>query len=338
MGITYNALRSAKEKAGDLAGKIGEKAGEIRYTPARAYLTAALAAVAAAPGCTALVKPCNCAVGNSHIETTNSGLRTSVVYYEDKDRRKIVVVYTTHSGSKGYYDKINKVLEGLDVVLDENVSEKGERSVANIVTNSPFRALRDVEGSIDDFLTNYLPSLKNQTEYLKPKENWIHADMTETELEKAAIDNMEDYSTPDLIVFMENVKNFPGQLKRLAKKSFTAAYCLTDMGVSYLIIGGEEYQSRIRKIMGFTEVAAAEVIGKNENKKNEDLHRIVIVARDKILFDKLDQSLKKGHKNIGMHRGAGHGPNVDNGLRERCFRERGRTWLQAMSYHPQKRK
>ena len=123
------------------------------------------------------------------LRTTESALQTSVYTLVSKDSNiRLKVIGVVHVADKQYYQNIQTIINDLDYLFYEGirVSPKSQTSYkkkllpASLVsqvlddtnTRRSIKKYSDLKSEIAKFL-----SLADQTEYLKPRANWINADM-----------------------------------------------------------------------------------------------------------------------------------------------------------------
>ena len=116
-------------------------------------------------------------------------LQTSVVEFRSRDPQKaglqVDLIGAVHVGEKSYYDALNKLFEGYDVVLYELVAPEGTRIAKGAKSSGHPVAL--LQNGLKDVL-----ALEHQIQHVDyTKANLLHADMSPDDFAKSMSERNE---------------------------------------------------------------------------------------------------------------------------------------------------
>ncbi len=262
-------------------------------------------------------------------------METNVIRYTDSIKHPgttVDLIGAIHLGDPAYYDKLNKLFEQYDVLLyeavkDEDVNiaqgapraggmaKKGEMSTDTMVGLS-------VVGTLQTGMTDVL-GLEHQMAGINySKKNFVHADMTTKEFNKALADRGE---------------TFAGMMAREMGKALQKGQAgnplAQNLDIALSMMFGDR-QIRLRRIMA-TQLADASA---DDAFADENGESTIITERNKKALVVLDRELEKGHKKIGIFYGAAHLPDMHKRLKEEFYYTKGDVkWLEAWKLRSQKK-
>ena len=261
------------------------------------------------------------------VETEKSArLQTSVTSYE-KEGVKLDLIGAIHIADQSYYEKLNEIFKGYDIVLFEMIGGEGlgrqaaeaakpeiagapapeEEGEADPVVERRNLTLGLIYQEVADFLK--LTSQVDIVDYTA--QNFIHADLTAGEFSEKQEERGESLLTFLLSADKANPTP-PNPLK--------------------LIYGILTRRSDIVKL------AVIHTLGDAEDQVNALAgDSVVITDRNARCLEVLDRELAAGEKKIGIFYGAAHFPDLETGLIERGFAKAGARWLTAWNVPKPKR-
>lgn len=239
-------------------------------------------------------------------------LQTSVVRYvvaNGKKKTVIDLIGAIHIGDTAYYQALNKRFKGYDVVLFELVVPKkgvripkggGKPSMIDML-------LKDGLG---------LESQKKHVDYT-PK-NFVHADMTLDELQKA----VKDRGATTMSMIMEMIQNPEAAKKKLGGKK----YNLPELDLKTLLFNPQKRALSLKRVLSAT-LTEGEGLGG----KTSVINQVIINDRNAACLKVLDQQLKKGTKKIAIFYGAAHMPDFEKQLLSKKYgmKRQGVEWVEA---------
>lgn len=249
-------------------------------------------------------------------------METAVVRYVSADRPGVTVdlVGAIHIGDKTYYDELNKLFEGYEVVLYELVAPEGtrvpkegrERGNAH-----PVAALQNGMGAMLE-----LEHQLDRVDYTK--ENFVHADMSPEDFAKS----MEKRGESLMQMFLRLMGQ--GMVQQAAQQQNGGGN--TDVSLLMALFS----KDRAHKLK---ELFADQF----ENMESQMLMfdgpegSTIITERNKKAFEVLDKQLKAGKKNVAVFYGAGHLPDMEKRLAaDFGLKREGEKWLTAWSLEKKK--
>ena len=243
-------------------------------------------------------------------------LQTAVTRYE-KDGVKLDLIGAIHIADQAYYEKLNELFKGYDVLLFEMVGgeklgrqedlkpaevpeiAEQEIPVADPAKKKQINALRIIYEKAANFLQ--LASQVDIVDY--SAQNFIHADMTADEFSEKQKERGES-----LLSFAlksdQGHENSPNPL-RLVYGLLTGRANIVKLAVIHTMGGVED---QVGALAGDS---------------------VIISDRNIRCLEVLDREMAGGEKNIGIFYGAAHFPDMEERLLERGFHQTGRKWLTA---------
>lgn len=247
--------------------------------------------------------------------TTLQTAVTRFVKGKGEDRVMIDLVSAVHVGDRGYYEALNKLFTEYDVVLYELVAPKGMRPVMG--------QKRDA-GNPVSFLQDSMKSMLNlesQTELVNyRKANFVHADMTPTEISK----KMEERGDTGLTVMMDVMSDMMKQMNKMQSdpEMMKQAQSLDMMTLLF----SSNSDQKMKLMMAEQFVAQ----GSLDQGLGKTLNRMLIQDRNEAAMKVFDKELAKGHKKIAIFYGAAHMPDFQERLlKKQGIRFKRNKWLTA---------
>jgi hypothetical protein len=241
-----------------------------------------------------------------------SALQTAIVSYRDKDGGgdlRVDLIGAIHVGDPEYYDKLNDVFEGYDVLLYELVAPEG----TVIPKGGRGRSSHPI-GILQDGMSSLL-ELVHQLEYVDyTKDNFVHADMSPDEFAKSMNAKGESFLTMyfrmvGVGLAMQAKANGPSPDAEILAALFSSNRPLA-----------------LKRALAGQLVELEWVLKAFEG----DQGSTIIAERNRRAFEVLKRQVEKGEKKIGVFYGAGHLPDMEERLQRDFGLERGDTkWLTA---------
>ena len=249
-------------------------------------------------------------------------LDTSIVRYRETPEAaaragrqtpvEVDLVGAVHLGGKPYYDTLDRVFRGYDVVLYELVAPDNAR------VPKPGRKPAGAIGSAQQGLTKML-GLEFQLEQIDyTAKNFIHADLSPKEFEAAMAKRGESWWS----MFFKLMKEGSARAERGAAKGNA------DVGFGDLfgLFFGSNREVRLRRIMAeqFTDMDVLTAAFGGEEGSS------LITDRNAAALDVLRDEIKRGRRRIAIFYGAAHMDDFDERLRTDFAMEPFETdWLEA---------
>ncbi len=245
-------------------------------------------------------------------------LQTAVTrFVKGKGDKRIVVdlVSAVHVADRGYYEQLNKLFTEYDVVLYELVAPKGMRPVMG--------QQRDASNPVS-FLQDSMKSMLNlesQTELVNyRKRNFVHADMTPTEISK----KMDERGDTGLTVMMDVMSDMMKQMNKMQSDPKFASQA-SEVDLMSLLFADDSDQKM--KLMMAEQFVAQ---GSLDQGLGKTLNRMLIKDRNETAMKVFEKEMAKGHKKIAIFYGAAHMPDFQQRLlEEQGMRFKHNKWLTA---------
>jgi len=245
-------------------------------------------------------------------------LQTAVTrFVKGKGDERVVVdlVSAVHVADRGYYEQLNKLFTEYDVVLYELVAPKGMRPVMG--------QQRDASNPIS-FLQDSMKSMLNlesQTELVNyRKRNFVHADMTPTEISK----KMEERGDTGLTVMMDVMSDMMKQMNKMQSDPNFASQA-QEVDLMSLLFADDSDQKM--KLMMAEQFVAQ---GSLDQGLGKTLNRMLIKDRNETAMKVFEKEMTKGHKKIAIFYGAAHMPDFQTRLlKEQGMRFKRNKWMTA---------
>lgn len=244
-------------------------------------------------------------------------LQTAVTRYtKGSGRNQVVVdlVSAVHVGDAGYYQKLNKLFTDYDVVLYELVAPKGVRPVMGEQRGG--NPISFLQGSMKSML-----NLESQTELVNyQKANFVHADMTPTEISN----KMAERGDTGLSVALDVAADM---FRQMNKQQNSPAFRrqVEDMDMMSLLFSDNSDQKM--KLMMAEQFVAQ---GSLDQGLGKTLNKMLVQDRNEAAVKVLDRELAKGRKKIAIFYGAAHMADFEKRLvEERGMKFQENNWLTA---------
>jgi hypothetical protein len=247
-----------------------------------------------------------------------TALETAIVRYTSgKGDQELTVdlVGAVHVADRSYYDNLNKLFEGYDVLLYELVAPPGTRiEKGGKKSDNPVAMLQKMMKSILD--------LDLQTERIDyTKDNFVHADMSPNQMAEAMRKRGETGLTVVLNIFADVLRQ--QNLQEAKKQKSKAA---DEDGPDLLsMLFDPDSGLKMKRAMAdqMAELGGGMGLGNT-------LTNLLITDRNQAAFKVLEQQIAKGHKKIGIFYGAAHLPDFEKRLRVKLgLKPTSQRWLTA---------
>ena len=247
-----------------------------------------------------------------------TAMQTAVVRYVPKEAGReglqVELVGAVHIGEKAYYDELNKLFEGYDSLLYELVAKEGTK-IPKGETSS-----RHPIGALQNGMKDLL-GLEHQLACIDyNKKNFVHADMSPDQFEKAMVDRGESIWT---MVFRAVGAGMAKESKGGSTSEFDILLALFDKDRSTVLkrILAEQFEDMDEMTAAF----------------NGPDGSAILTERNKTALAVLKKEIEGGKKKIGVFYGAAHLPDMDKRLNEDFGLKRAdEKWVTAWTIKPKK--
>jgi hypothetical protein len=248
-----------------------------------------------------------------------SAMETAVVRYQSSKQPGVEVdlVGAVHVGDKSYYDDLNKLFEGYEVVLYELVAPEGTRipkGGRKGASTHPIGLMQDGMSSILE-LSHQL----NCVDYTR--KNFVHADMSPDDFNKSMEERGESFVQMFLRLMGSGIAQNASGGGGANDTALLLALFSKDRALALKTVMAQQFES--------LEGAMAALDGPGGS--------AILTERNKRCFDVLDKQLEAGKKRIAIFYGAAHLPDMERRLvGDYGFKRSGESWLSAWQLQPLK--
>lgn len=244
-------------------------------------------------------------------------LQTAVTRFirgKGEDRVVVDLVSAVHVGDRAYYNQLNTLFENYDVVLYELVAPKGVRPVPG----------QERSGNPISFLQNSMKSMLNlesQTELVDyRRKNFVHADMTPTQIAK----RMEQRGDSGLSVALDVMADMVREMNRLEQSGVLTRQAEQ---VDLMTLLFDDNSDQKLKLMLAEQFVAQ---GTLSNGLGETLNRMLVTDRNEVAMGVLAKELEKGRRKVAIFYGAAHMPDFEKRLKsQQKMRLKKNRWVTA---------
>jgi len=232
-------------------------------------------------------------------EGNPTALQTAIVRYEGKNDRgadvTVDLVGAVHVGDQQYYEQLNKLFEGYDVLLYELVAPKNA-DMKRRGRNSNTHFVGMMQNGMKQML-----ELEHQLEQIDySKENFVHADMSPKEFAETMKKRGESFLT----MFFRMMGQSMAQQSKLQGKQ------PSDLDILMALFDKNRAQ-KLKRIMA-EQFAGMESMMVTFGGPNGST---IITERNNVALRVLSEQLQAGKANLGIFYGAGHMEDMDKKLR-----------------------
>ena len=249
-------------------------------------------------------------------------LQTSVITYEDEVGARVTLVAAMHWGEPAYFAELQGIFDGFDALLYEGWKPEESDDVGEAPVTPVFWLLDKIERTariLEDFVVHDLLSFRfdGQWESLDySRAHCINADMT--------------YSTYRRLIVEENesTREFFSILRLALKYSVAWVQRLrstSDEEVGRLFEAVWTEGLRPLRYLVASEMAFAFNLWA-ERISSPDSWSVTLNARNDVVLEILLEQLRAGKREIGIHYGAAHMPDLERRLIELGFQKKGGRW------------
>lgn len=231
-------------------------------------------------------------------------LQTSIVSYVPAGGEgKLVVdlVGAVHVGDKAYYDELNKRFKDYDVVLYELVAPKDRR------IPRPDRERNDNPITLLQTMTKSMLDLDSQVDCIDyTKDNFVHADMSPEEMQKAMKERGEDGVTLALGVMTDMLRQ--ANLAERKARQKPAKDADAEQVDPLALLTDPQRSLKMKRMM------AESFVGEEAGGLGPTLERMLVKDRNGAAMKVFQKELAKGRKRIAIFYGAAHMPDFERRL------------------------
>lgn len=279
----------------------------------------ALRAADPAPGAKAAPKPASFVRLRRDKDDRPTALETAVVRLvpsSGKGGVTVDLIAAVHLGDKGYYDKLNKLMEEYDVLLYELVAPPGTvPQKGKLRTDNPLALIQQA--------ATLVLGLELQTEWIDyRRKNFVHADLSPEQMAEAIRERGDDGFTLFLSVTADLLRQQNLQERNRRKKPAAKE---AEIDLTTLLFDPDG-AAKLKRLMA--EQLAA--VGTGATGLGSTLNTILVADRNKAALKVFQKELARGRKRIGIFYGAAHMPDFEKRLGEDFgLRRGGERWLTA---------
>ncbi|RFC48648.1 MAG: hypothetical protein DVB23_000516 [Verrucomicrobia bacterium] len=239
-------------------------------------------------------------------------LQTSVISLKNETGTVVDLVSAVHIGDASYFEALNQLLAGYDVVLYELVGgpvEQREEQAPNAELNGT-RLLQSVVKS--------MLGLRYQLDgidYKRP--NFVHADATWEDWERLNAEREQSMAT--LFARAMEMQNDPALKKEMEEMKTEEVF--TQILSAVQEFNPDKFKRSLAPMLSEAEGFVTKLEGKDGT--------VIITERNKIVMESVKEQVAKGHRKIAVFYGAGHMPDLQTRLETEGFKPAGNTWMTA---------
>jgi len=242
-----------------------------------------------------------------------AAMETAVVHYTSLARPGVIVdlVGAVHVGDRSYYDELNKLFESYDVVRYELVAPEGTRvpkGGRKGPSTHPIGVMQEGMSSVLE-LSHQL----NCVDYTR--KNFVHADMSPDDFNKAMEDRGESFFQMFLRLMGTGIaQNAAGGSGGINDAALLMALFSKDRAIQLKTIMAQQFEALDGQMSALDGPGGS----------------TIITERNKRCFDVLAKQLQAGKKRIAIFYGAGHLPDMERRLTtDYGFLRSSQSWLAA---------
>lgn len=225
-------------------------------------------------------------------------LETAIVSYaagSGEGELVVDLIGCVHVGSRSYYRKLNQRFENYDVVLYELVAPQGTRvpKGGGPSSGNPIAMFQD--------MTRDVLELESQMEHIDyTKENFVHADMSPTDMAQKMKERGDDGITLFLSIAADLLRQ--QNLAELERKKNPSKKAPPSTWETILLLFDSDRALKLRRVLAeqFGEA------GSTGESLGNTLNTMLVEDRNEAAMQVFQKELVKGRKRIAIFYGAGH--------------------------------
>ncbi len=231
--------------------------------------------------------------------------QTAIATYEDDKGRKVALIAAVHIADSAYYEKLKKSFKAYDALLFELVAPKGSAKLRQDRKSSSLISLiqRAMKNALD------LEFQLDGIDY--SQDNFIHADLTPSELNRKLHERGQNMFTMFLDIMVDSM--------RAARKNPKAQ---APLGAILAALMSPNRAAQLKYIFAKQLDPVEQMMAGGKNS-------VLIHERNRRAMEVLDEQLAAGKKKLGIFYGAAHMPDMEKRLRARGFHLVGKKWIVA---------
>lgn len=237
-------------------------------------------------------------------------LQLAIVTYVPEDRRQrysVDLVSAIHIGDPSYYSELNERFDSYDALLYELVAPQG--TIVEPDSDRP----KGFVSSTQLMLTRMLDLSFQLDEVDYTQANFVHADLSATELKQSMADRDESLYTYFWRIFFATMREYGKDPLGLRDLRMMSSMLKSDQDASFKIMFAYEMTNMdsLNDIFG------------------EDSDSAIIGARNERAVEVLRSELDSGAKRLGIFYGVAHMPDIEERLLEMGLVRINTTWVDA---------
>ena len=224
-----------------------------------------------------------------------TALQIAVVTYVPRDEHlglRVDLVGAVHIGDSAYYEQLNELFETYDVLLYELVAP------ADVMVTQRVAKRKGLLSTTQVGLTRLLGLSFQLDEINYDRENFVHADLSPSELKQSMEDRGESLYVYFWRLFYASVDNY-------AKDPLG----LNDMQKISSVLSADQHDS-LKTLIAYEMTD----MGQLQDVLGEDSGSTIIGARNQRAIDVLQREIAAGAKRIGIFYGVAHMPDLEERL------------------------
>lgn len=251
-----------------------------------------------------------------------TSLQTATSTYTKTEGREVVsvdLIGVVHIADAEYYDELNEELSEYDALLYELVAEK-ENQVVKKSEEREQNILSTIQKSIGEFLgLEHQVSTEPGEGIIYERQNFVHADMTPTQLQEEMAKNGDSQTTLILSTLVENMRK---QNKEAYENKDKPAQPQPQIDLLQ-IVQDPDGPIKIKRMM-------AEQFDKmTGNELGAALTGYIVDKRNVVAMKVFDEQVANGKKNLGIFYGAAHMQDFEKQLEQRGYKKTETRWNTA---------
>ncbi|MCY4358465.1 MAG: hypothetical protein OXD01_13205 [Gammaproteobacteria bacterium] len=253
-------------------------------------------------------------------------LQTAITRYQNDSGQTVDLIAAIHIADSAYFDRLNQHFETLEVLLFELVADVESLSGDVLENESGEVVPGSTLGLVQTLIADYL-NLEFQLQGIDyGADNFLHADLTATELEDIMASRDESFFSMFLNMAQAQME---AERKAMASNAVKPSRFTFAALMEALVA---DNQPEAIKFLVARELARSGGLALSPEIESE---LTILGERNRVALEALAKSLSAGNRSIGLFYGAAHMPGlVREIIQTMGFRQTGKCWLTAWQLSP----